>query len=584
MDNREYDEEFDDELEEDEEQFDNIQESSEEYLPEQEENYNNYNSNQEFNKQNFKNKIRDLKKQKNDNQNAANRLQQRKSNTLNKGVEAPKSTPLNKKNNPLTNGAENVKKTGQEKAKEAGKEAAKKAGKAAVEAGKAAGRAIGQALMTVLTNPYVLAFLLIVIGIVMFVTIIWGAFAGDSSGGSSNSSGNSSPSGKESAISLTRTNLSKSEFVEACDNYAKNDSNHKFFYDKCDEIYEISEDKGFNPEMVVIRAISEGFSPGSSKNNYWGLGCYNGGGVEACITYSSFSEGVEAFIDNVSQYDTVEDMMGRYAYIGANWYNPGSSSDGGCYYFPYIKQYMSQRRAMTVEGACSASRYCSGTVCEPTNDEDQLAYSKWQVSKMVTIGEGVFGSVTADEASIASSSSEIPTGVDDLKTRYYFTFDKDSYLNYESSNNHLFAQCVWYAYHRAMDIVGASDLSEEEKQARINSLMSHSSDGGQYVTAMESAVFTKTTNVNDIKAPAVISWSNGSYGHVGIIEAIKEDENGNKIFVLSDGWRTRDCGNGWCTHNSMESLWSVTNFRSTELTSVSSFGGGTFVNAASLLE
>lgn len=551
------------------------------------------NSNDFYN-QNLNNQIRNIRKQDKGNQNAINRLRQRNANTMSKGVEAPESTPstsnendisptnkLGEKLNPL-NKNNGLSKIGKNTAKNVG-QAAKEVGK---QATKIAAKTASKALMFLITNPY----FFVIVGVfllVMIIPILWGAYDSGSGNSSSGSSGNSNFSNAvESMISLKRTNLSKDEFVAACDKYAKNDSKHKYFYDKCDEIYEISIDNNFNPEMVVIRAIVEGFSPGTSKNNYWGLGCYNGAGVNACITYSSFSEGVKGFINNVSQYDTVEEMMGKYAYIGNNWYNPGSSSEGGCYYFPYIKQYMSSGRIITVENACSENKKCSGTMCELTNDEDQLAYSKWQVSKMVSVGNSVFGSVTSQEATQAASTSSMPTSVADLKDRYYFIFDKDNYLSYETNNNHLFAQCVWYAYHRAMEIVDSSNLSEEEKQKRIDSLKSHSGDGGMYVTNMESAVFKKTTNINDIKAPAVISWKNNSYGHVAIIEEITKDSKGNKVFIVSEGWRTRDCPNRtWCTHNTLESLWGVTNFNSYTSNSINTYNSSySFVNAASLLE
>ena len=83
-------------------------------------------------------------------------------------------------------------------------------------------------------------------------------------------------------------------------------------------------------------------------------------------------------------------MMMSYAYIGSYWYNPGSSSKGGCYYFPYIKQYLSETRALEVENACSSSP-CDGSSCLKTTDEDQSAYAKWQVSKMGQSVAAVFG-------------------------------------------------------------------------------------------------------------------------------------------------------------------------------------------------
>lgn len=389
----------------------------------------------------------------------------------------------------------------------------------------------------------------------------------------------------DSMISLTHTDLTKEEFITAC----SNQSSTTGFFDKCEKIYDISVSKNFNPEMVVIRATVEGFSPYTDKpstNNYWGLGCYNGKGIDACSSYSSFDEGVKAFIKNVSQYNTVEDMMSKYAYIGNNWYNPGSSSGGGCYYYQYIEKYMSDTRKNTVEGYCSSGNTCSGTACFPTNDEDQLAYSKWQVSHMVEVGNNIFGRVTPEKASSNSIAMNIPESVDDLKSRYYFTYDKDVYLGYERQNNHLFAQCVWYANHRAQEIVASSNLSQEEKDKRIASIKSTSGNGQDVAPNMDSSIFKKVKDPNEIKAPAVISWSYGGYGHVAIVESVEVDSSGNKTFIISEGWRQRDgAGRTWLTHNSIEELWSVTRFNkySTDVVGIKSYSGTNNINGVAML-
>lgn len=445
---------------------------------------------------------------------------------------------------------------------------------------KVIGDTVGQEVGNVVAKPIVkilklgaIAFGLFFLVIVCLFVSIFGVTI-DSTSDSSN---------VNSEISLTKTNLTKEEFVAACNKQNAN----KDFYEQCGKIYDISIQNKFNPEMVVIRAKVEGFSPGKSKNNYWGLGCVNGGGYAACFSYDSFEAGVKAFIKNVSKYKTVEEMMGRYAYIGHNWYNPGSSSDGGCYYFNHIKEYMSQNRSSTVAGYCSVGKACTGTDCQPTNDEDQKAYASWQVSKMVSVGVSIFGKVTKDIASTGTSiANGVPNSVADLRTRHYFTYDIQSYLGWE--NNQLFAQCVWYARHRAMEIVSSSNLSEEEKTKRINSIESHSGNGGKYVTNMESGVFQKTTNINSIEAPAVISWQNNSFGHVAIIESISVDSSGKKTYLISEGWRkTHETKNGkiWLSQSTIEGMWAQVSFNTYTTNDISKYGGSqTFVNAAALLK
>lgn len=193
-------------------------------------------------------------------------------------------------------------------------------------------------------------------------------------------------------MSIKQTSLSKSEFVSKVREYFSNGTSKSatVFYENAEIIYDIAQDIGINPEMVVIRAILEGFSPGFNKNNYWGMGCFNGS--NSCISYSSFEDGVRGYAENISQYESVTAMAYSYAYIGRYWYNPGSSSLGGCYYFPSIKEYMTESRAATVERICNGSGCTtSGVGCTETTEEDQKAYATWQVNNMLGMRTNVFG-------------------------------------------------------------------------------------------------------------------------------------------------------------------------------------------------
>lgn len=272
-------------------------------------------------------------------------------------------------------GAKNV-------AKDAAKTAAKQAGKAV---GKVVGAIGKKLLLFIISNPWVL----LVLGIALLLLIIILILAGDSEAHGNDYYENCS------AISISTTSLSKSEFVSKVQEYFgdSTDSDRQTFAQNADKIYTIATNNGVNPELVVIRAVAEGFSPGASKNNYWGMGCTNTGGYNACITYSSFDDGVLSYVENISQYESVDKMMSRYAYIGSYWYNPGSSAVGGCYYFPYIKEFMSSSRASQVERICNSGKYCdiNGGDCVSTTDEDQEAYSKYQVSVMADLRKTIFG-------------------------------------------------------------------------------------------------------------------------------------------------------------------------------------------------
>lgn len=200
-------------------------------------------------------------------------------------------------------------------------------------------------------------------------------------------------------FSVHETSLTREEFISLMVAYCNSHncrSEMRMFVNNAGEIYDVSIAANVNPELVVVRAMAEGFSPGGGTNNYWGIRCYNGQGVSACSTYGSLADGIRGFASAVSGYENVSDMMSRYAYIGRYWFNPGSWSNGGCPYYPYIKQYMSETRSSQVAGYCgNGASSCStsgGGGCHATIDEDQKAYAIWQVNdKMAPYRYNVFG-------------------------------------------------------------------------------------------------------------------------------------------------------------------------------------------------
>ena len=188
---------------------------------------------------------------------------------------------------------------------------------------------------------------------------------------------------KESGFTISATSLSKDEYKTKLEEFANQNSNFRIFADNAYDIYEYCLSKGVNPELVAVRAYVEGAGKTTGTYNYWGMGCTNGDGLKACFDYNSFEEGYTDYVNNISQYNSLADMMSKYAYIGKYWYNPGSSSDGGCYYAPYI--YSEENMPLRVKNACSSSApACSvGNTanCTATTDEDQTAYANWQVEK-----------------------------------------------------------------------------------------------------------------------------------------------------------------------------------------------------------
>ena len=108
-------------------------------------------------------------------------------------------------------------------------------------------------------------------------------------------------------------------------------------------------------------------------------------------------------------------MLNHYANIGEYWFNTSKTNNentglGGCYYFPYLQEYLSEERKSAVAAACTEGRWCYNHGvgdCLKTTDEDQMAYTKWQVSRMVYEREAIFG-VGEDACDEEFSDTEIP--------------------------------------------------------------------------------------------------------------------------------------------------------------------------------
>lgn len=210
--------------------------------------------------------------------------------------------------------------------------------------------------------------------------------------------GNTRPTVPLGDFSVHNSSLNKEEFVSKLRSYCvTNKCSQTFmnvFVANAELVYDVSVANNVNPELVVIRGAKEGMSPGGNTNNYWGIGCANGKGVGACYRYSSLTDGIKGFAKTVSKYSTVSEMMSKYAYIGAVWYNPGSWSLGGCKYYPYISKYMSSIRSNQVNKICNEGPACASkgdSACTPTTAEDQTAYAMYNASSMVDMRYVAFG-------------------------------------------------------------------------------------------------------------------------------------------------------------------------------------------------
>ena len=182
--------------------------------------------------------------------------------------------------------------------------------------------------------------------------------------------------------------ISESNFISAVESYCANNAcNSEINAWSLSSVYRDSVSANLNPTFVVSRAFVEGFSPGGSSHNYWGVGCSNKC-PSCCHRYNSIKEGIEdlASLRIISEYETLFDSLRSYAYIGDYWY-PGSWSDGGCIYLPYMEShYVNKSRYNEVKNWCD-----SGTgSTHPTTDEDQDAYANFQCEKTLDIYKAIF--------------------------------------------------------------------------------------------------------------------------------------------------------------------------------------------------
>lgn len=201
-------------------------------------------------------------------------------------------------------------------------------------------------------------------------------------------------------LSVHELGISKTNFKTAVTRYISETNNNILKTWDLDLVYDVSRANNVNPELVVIRAIVEGFSPYSKgyqdKNNYWGIGCYNGASLSRCTSYSSFSEGIAGFanLSSVKNSETIVDMMMSYVNIGSYWWKPGDSGAGGCYYFEAEQKYMSKAEVTRVSQACLNPSYVCNennkAGCLATNQEDQRAHAAYNCEAMNTLFQRIF--------------------------------------------------------------------------------------------------------------------------------------------------------------------------------------------------
>ncbi len=187
------------------------------------------------------------------------------------------------------------------------------------------------------------------------------------------------------SIDLHKTSLTKTEFVNGIKSFNYNGespSGWNKFVSNAEMIYEVSLENDINPEFVIIRAILEGFSPGEWKNNYWGWKCYNTDTSQCEDFGPDFKTAIAKYCQAVhNQYTDYNDLLKTYAYLGDYWYTldtPDPTSDGGCYYAPYVFPDGIPSRVQNACNGPSCIINADPTNCTKTTEEDQILYGKFQ--------------------------------------------------------------------------------------------------------------------------------------------------------------------------------------------------------------
>lgn len=123
----------------------------------------------------------------------------------------------------------------------------------------------------------------------------------------------------------------------------------------------------------------------------------------------------------------------------------------------------------------------------------------------------------------------------------------NNFYNKQAAN---VGQCVWYARSRAQEILYYSNMPMSMKNIAIDSIKHTYGNGEAWFRNPSGSIFSKSTDVNQPRAGAIVSWSGGlsnctpNCGHVAIIESV----NADGTVTISEGWKTGDWNStAWST-------------------------------------
>lgn len=148
-----------------------------------------------------------------------------------------------------------------------------------------------------------------------------------------------------------------------------------------------------------------------------------------------------------------------------------------------------------------------------------------------------------ERSSICSSfvaNSEGLTNIDGYLARFQRPARTNAYYYMQDNSNYgnlgLEGECAWYAAYRAREILATMGSSKVWTSQR---------NGGDYCNSDEvlNRTFKTSTDYKAAKPGSLISWANGSYGHVAVVEQVTESGITISEAGIGFGYYVKDLGN-----------------------------------------
>ncbi len=268
--------------------------------------------------------------------------------------------------------------------------------------------------------------------------------------------------------------------------------------------------------------------------------------IESSSNRQNFNPNIKSFGEeaaNATAGEVLVDISGKiFSSEYDSWYCKGSNTctyskkpNGETHEVTISDKYLSS--AAGGHGRGMSQIAAADMADQGSNYQEILSffYSDGVQIKKLTASSGLLsGNKYASSAPIHSNVNEL------LNNNFY---------NKQASN---LGQCVWYARSRAQEILYHSNMPDHLKTITMNSIKNTYGNGEAWFRNPDGSIFSKSTDVNQPRAGAIVSWSGGinsctpNCGHVAIIESV----NADGTVTISEGWKSGNwSSNSWSTVN-----------------------------------